>query len=123
MTDNDTSRHDDAKTGRARANTILAQARKDWDAAEQRERHNIRLAYEDLEFLAGDELSQWPEKQRKERENDGRPTLQINQLPQFVHQITGDIRQLRPSIKVVPVDSAADEKVADMRAGLIRYVE
>jgi hypothetical protein len=65
--------------------SILAQARKDWDAAEQRERHNIRLAYEDLEFLAGDELSQWPEKQRKERENDGRPTLQINQLPQFIH--------------------------------------
>src|SRR3954453_6752764 len=124
MTDNDTSRNadDTAKAGKG-AKGILAQARKDWDAAEQRERHNIRLAYEDLEFLAGDELSQWPEKQRKERENDGRPTLQINQLPQFVHQITGDIRQLRPSIKVVPVDSAADEQVADLRGGLIRYIE
>src|SRR4051812_35812343 len=88
MTDNNTSRDaDDAKDSRNGNKNILAQARKDWDAAEQRERHNIRLAYEDLEFLAGDELSQWPEKQRKERENDGRPTLQINQLPQFVHQI------------------------------------
>src|SRR2546423_2249248 len=115
MPDNNITREADdvAKAGQgAKGNkSILAQARKDWDAAEQRERHNIRLAYEDLEFLAGDELSQWPEKQRKERENDGRPTLQINQLPQFVHQITGDIRQLRPSIKVVPVDSAADEQV------------
>lgn len=124
MPDFNTTRAPQAAAGDTKANKdILAQARKDWDAAEQRERHNIKLAYEDLEFLAGDELSQWPEKQRKERENDGRPTLQINQLPQFVHQITGDIRQMKPAIKVVPVDSEADEKVADMRAGLIRYVE
>src|SRR5690349_3464843 len=121
MTETDTSRDaDDTAKGNK---TILAQARKDWDAAEQRERHNIRLAYEDLEFLAGDELSQWPEQQRKERENDGRPTLQINQLPQFVHQITGDIRQMRPSIKVVPVDSSADPQIADLRSGVIRYIE
>ena len=127
MTDSNTTRDADdtatADQGGKGAKSILAQARKDWDAAEQRERHNIRLAYEDLEFLAGDELSQWPSRQRKERENDGRPTLQINQLPQFVHQITGDIRQLRPSIKVVPVDSAADEQIADLRGGLIRYIE
>jgi len=88
MTDSDTGRDaDDASKNGNGAKTILAQARKDWDAAELRERHNIRLAYEDLEFLAGDELSQWPEKQRRERENAGRPTLQINQLPQVVHQI------------------------------------
>ena len=61
MTDNDSSRDaGDAKQSRTGDRSILAQARKDWDAAEQRERHNIRLAYEDLEFLAGDELSQWP---------------------------------------------------------------
>src|SRR4051812_40146416 len=60
MTDRDTSRDADTAKDRKGAKSILAQARKDWDAAEQRERHNIRLAYEDLEFLAGDELSQWP---------------------------------------------------------------
>lgn len=120
MADNDTTRDDKAKSG---DKDILAQFRKDWDAADARERHNIKLAYEDLEFLAGEDLSQWPEKQRKEREADGRPTLQINQLPQFVHQITGDIRQMKPAIKVVPVDSEADEKIADLRAGLIRYIE
>src|SRR4051812_29929569 len=124
MADSNTTRAPQAAAGDTKANKdILAQARKDWDAAELRERHNIKLAYEDLEFLAGDELSQWPEKQRWERENDGRPTLQINQLPQFVHQITGDIRQLPPSIKVIPVDSAADEQIADLRGGLIRCTE
>jgi hypothetical protein len=119
MADNDTSRK--SKAGDHK--DILAQARKDWTAADERERHNIKLAYEDLTFLAGEDLAQWPDKQRKEREADGRPTLQINQLPQFVHQITGDIRQMKPAIKVVPVDSQADEKVADLRAGLIRYIE
>jgi hypothetical protein len=102
---------------------ILAQARKDWDAAEERERHNIKLAYEDLEFLAGDEYAQWDSKALKERADEGRPTLQINQLPQFVHQITGDIRQMKPAIKVVPVDSEADEKIAEKLGGLIRYIE
>lgn len=102
---------------------ILAQARKDWDAAQEREQDNIRLAYEDLEFLAGDGYSQWPSSELKKREDESRPVLQINELPQFVHQITGDIRQMRPAIKVVPVDSGADEKIASLRGGLIRYIE
>jgi hypothetical protein len=102
---------------------ILAQARSDYDRAHERERHNIALAYEDLEFLAGDEYAQWEVGQRQKREDEGRPVLQINRLPQFVHQITGDIRQMKPSIKVVPVDSGADEKVANLYGGLIRYIE
>jgi hypothetical protein len=102
---------------------ILAQAREDWDAAWEREQDNIKNAYEDLEFLAGDDYCQWPSEQRRKREEEYRPVLQINELPQFVHQITGDIRQMRPSIKVVPVDSGADEKIASLRGGLIRYIE
>lgn len=111
---------DDLKNANGKDGDILARARKDWERAENRERDNIKLAYEDLEFLAGE---QWPRAQRIDRELQGRPVLTINQLPQFVHQITGDIRQMKPAIKVVPVDSAADEKIADLRAGLIRYIE
>ena len=44
-------------------------------------------------------------------------------MPQFVRQITGDMRLTRPSIKVVPVDNGADREIARVRAGLIRYVE
>lgn len=102
---------------------ILKRARTDYDRAYEREKKNIELAYEDLEFLAGEDYAQWPEKQRKERDDDGRPVLQVNELPKFVHQITGDIRQMKPAIKVVPVDSGADEKIADLRGGLIRYIE
>jgi hypothetical protein len=53
----------------------------------------------------------------------GRPCLVINKLPQFVRQVTGDMRQSRPAIKVVPVDSGADIKTAEVRGGMIRYVE
>jgi hypothetical protein len=102
---------------------ILSQARSDYDRAYEREKHNIDLAYSDLEFLAGDEYAQWDETEFKKRVDKSRPVLQVNRLPQFVHQITGDIRQMKPSIKVVPVDSGADEKAANIYAGLIRYVE
>jgi hypothetical protein len=37
--------------------------------------------------------------------------------------VTGDIRQMKPAIKVVPVDDQADEKVADIKGGMIRYIE
>ena len=121
MADFDTNRGAKAKGKEQR--DILAKARKDWDAAQEREKHNITLAYDDLKFLSGDGMSQWNEKDLKDRTDEGRPSLQINQLPQFVHQITGDIRQMKPAIRVVPVDSEADEKVADLRAGLIRYIE
>lgn len=116
MADNDTTRG--PKPGES--GNILKQARERWDRSLDKERENIRLAYEDLNFLAGD---QWPPQQRKDRENDGRPCLQINHIPQFIHQITGDIRQMKPSLKFVPVDSGSDEKVADLFGGLSRYIE
>lgn len=121
----DTYAADDKKTGaklsKTEAEEILVQARADYDRAMERERDNIEKAYKDLEFCSGDEMCQWDANDRKLRE--GRPTLQLNQLPQFIHQITGDIRQMKPSIKVVPVDSEADEKRADLYGGLIRYIE
>lgn len=118
MADFDSTRA--GKLDKPDADTLLKEARKQWDRAYERERSNIAAAYEDLEFLSG---SQWPEKVLKERNDEGRPVLTINRLPQFVHQVTGDIRQMRPSIKVVPVDDQADEQVADIKAGLIRYIE
>lgn len=97
---------------------ILKEARDRWDRAYERERSNQAEAYSDLEFLAGE---QWDEDALKKRK--GRPCLRINKLPQFVHQVTGDIRQMRPSIKVVGIDDFSDPKVADIKAGLIRYIE
>ena len=91
-----------------------------WQAGYDRDRDNIDDAYEDLEFLEGD---QWPADAVTLRENEKRPVQTFNRMPQFVRQITGDMRLARPSIRVVPVDSGSDREVARIRAGLIRYIE
>src|SRR5262249_25768121 len=62
-------------------------------AAHMRERDNMEEAYDDLEFLAG---NQWPAYAKQQREAEERPILTINRLPQFVRQVTGDIRLMRP---------------------------
>ena len=102
---------------------VLKDTRARWDRSYDREKHNITAAYEDLTFLCGDDYAQWPAEERKRRENDGRPVLQENRLPTFVHQVTGDIRQLKPAIKFVPVDNEADEKRAEIIGSLTRYIE
>lgn len=91
-----------------------------WRLAEERERENRELAYEDLNFRAGE---QWPDREKKRLEEEGRPALTLNRIPTFVRQVTNDIRLMRPSIRVVPVDSQGDVKTADTMAGMIRYVE
>jgi hypothetical protein len=86
-----------------------------------REQGNIADAYEDLRFRRGRLSDQWDALALEARK--GRPCHVVNKLPQFIRQVTGDMRQARPSIKVVPVDSGADVETAEVRAGMIRYVE
>lgn len=97
---------------------IIATARKRWDRADNRDRDNKLAAYDDLSFLAGE---QWDAAAKTQRSD--RPCLTINRLPQFVEQVTGEIRQMRPAVKAVPVDRRGDEDTAEIIAGLIRYVE
>lgn len=101
-----------------KGNEFLAQAIKRYDYAFEHEESNLREAYDDLEFLAG---NQWPDDAKAARE--GRPCLTVNRIPQFVRQVTGDIRQMRPSIKCVPIDNRADKQTAEVLAGMIRYIE
>lgn len=85
----------------------------------ERERENINHAYEDLEFCWND--AQWSQADQELRKD--RPTLTVNRLPQFVHQVTGDMRQMKPAIKVVAVDSKGDKDTAETIAGMLRYIE
>ncbi len=96
------------------------EAMKRYNRGWEHDRINIERAYADLNFLAG---FQWLQELENQRLQDGRPVLTFNRVPQFVRQVTGDIRQMRPSIKVVPVGSGADEKIAEIREGLIRHIE
>lgn len=86
-----------------------------------RESENRSAALEDIRFARLGE--QWPERIRRDRQQEGRPCLTINRLPTFIRQVVNDSRQNSPSIKVKPVDDHADPKTAEILSGLIRNIE
>lgn len=121
MADYDGDAKDDAKTSGSDWEEIHEEAIEEYERDYARERGNIEDAYEDLRFRRGRQSDQWDALALESRK--GRPCHVVNKLPQFIRQVTGDMRQSRPGIKVVPVDSGADIETAEVRAGMIRYVE
>jgi hypothetical protein len=99
---------------------FLRKAVKRFNRAASAESANRVMAVDDLRFKAGD---QWPEQIRAQRTNDKRPCLTINKMKTFVHQITNDQRQNRPSIGVSPIGDVSDPETAKMLKGLIRQIE
>ncbi len=98
---------------------VVAEARQRIQESYDFDRDNRRDAVSDLAFLAGD---QWPENVRRDREQAGRPMLTINRLPQFVRQITNDIRQSELSIKALPT-SKEDKALADVFSGIMNQIQ
>jgi hypothetical protein len=98
---------------------FIREARERFTTAESYDSENRDAAIEDLEFLAGD---QWDDSVKASRLKQGRPCLTINQAPQFIAQVAGDIRINRPAIKVRPAEDG-DEDVAEVRQGIIRNIE
>lgn len=100
---------------------IHREAMLEYERGWEREHTNIEEAYDDLRFRRGRVADQWDPIALAARV--GRPCHVNNKIPQFIRQVTGDQRQMRPAIQVVPTDSGADQDVADVRSGIIRYVE
>ena len=44
-------------------------------------------------------------------------------MPAFIRQVVNDARQLKPAVKVHPVDSSADPETAEIFNGIIRHIE
>jgi hypothetical protein len=102
---------------------ILEKAKKDFervynDIADQ---DNKEALVADTRFAQLGE--QWDERIREERTRMGKPTLTYNKLNAVIRQVVNDARQNKPSIKVLPVDDAADPQTAEILAGLIRNIE
>ena len=73
-----------------------------------------------LNFYNGE---QWPADVLASRKDANRPCLTFNRTKGFVHQISNDIRQQKPSPNVRPVDDNSDVDTADAIKGLIRHTE
>lgn len=99
---------------------IIARAMKNFKLAESAETEIRKEALEDYKFRAGE---QWPEEIKNARENDKRPCLTVNQIPQFVNQILNDLRQSKPGINVNATGDHAREDTAEILQGLVRHIE
>ena len=100
---------------------IVKEALEAFDIAREAERDNRDLAKDDIEFARLGK--QWPDAQRLEREQSGRPCLTINKLQPIIRQVVNDSRQNRPSIKVNPADSGSDPETAEVLGGIVRNIE
>ena len=108
------------KAENERVQNILRTAQERLKTAQEAE-SEIRKQYrEDMKFRAGD---QWHDRDKQNRDMDGRPCLVINRLPQFVQQVTNDQRQNRPCIKVHPISGGANEDTSEIIQGIIRHIE
>lgn len=99
---------------------LLSEVLKRFQLCADAEHQNRSDALDDLKFLSGD---QWPENAKRNRIADRQPCLTINKTLAFLHQVTNDQRQNRPSIKVHPVDDGADVEIAEVIQGIIRHIE
>ena len=99
---------------------LLTIARERFKQCVDIESENREAALADLKFHDGD---QWPDSVRTERESEQRPCLTINKIPLYTRQITNEIRQMKPGVKIRGVDSQSDPKTAEVIGGMIRAIE
>lgn len=108
--------------GRLEDADLMRLVRERYDAGVQADKDNRDADAKDRTFYLGGD-HQWPEGVPKERRDDNRPCETYNQLPQFVKQVTGEIRQNKPAIKVLPNDGQTDPELAKVYGDIIRHIE
>ncbi len=84
------------------------------------DRDNREEAADDLAFIVGE---QWPDTVKTARESEDRPCITVNRLPQFLRQVTGDIRRTNPALSIIAGDNPATEETAEIVDGLVRQIQ
>lgn len=108
----------------AEEKTLLEQAKDAYKAASEAFSEQRAEMEEDMRIYDG--VGIWDDALRTARLNDpkgARPCLTISDIPPRVRQITNDVRQNKPAIKIRPVDSDADVETAEILGGIIRHIE
>lgn len=86
-------------------------------------RENYDEAKKDLKFQSGEAGSQWNDKEYQDRLDNGRPVVQMDQLDQFVNQVSNAVKANTPQIVVYPGDTKTSKKDADLLKGMVRAIE
>lgn len=101
---------------------LLARALAHADEAWKQEFDNVSSGRDCQRFYIGGE-AQWDTTALTNRKAANRPALTMNRCPGFVRQLTGEVRQNPPSIKVLPAKDGATVEAAEIFNGLIRHIE
>lgn len=83
---------------------------------------NYREAAIDLKMYSGDQATHYGDGWDIKYTAPNSSMVVDNELPQYVHQVTNDIRQNVPSIRVLPV-SDGDIETGEIFSGLFRAIE
>lgn len=100
---------------------ILSRARERYAQGIEADEENRRLDELQRKFLRGKLEDQWDADVLQKRK--GRITVVVNRCNQFVKQVTGEMRQNKPAIRVLPVDDQTDPKLAEVYSAIIRHIE
>lgn len=95
---------------------ILEKFRAVWDYDEQ----NRKDSADDLAFRAG---TQWDDTDARIRRAQGRPSLVLSHMDQYVRRIVGQSRSMAPSVRVFSADVDTPPEMAQLFEGAIRDIE
>ena len=98
----------------------IADAIKFLQFANEADQMNRSEALEDLKFAAGD---QWPVEIQNSRVLEARPCLTVNKVDAYCRQLSNQMRQQRPRIKVHGMNTESDARMAEIIQGICRHVE
>jgi hypothetical protein len=98
----------------------IANAIKFLQFANEADQMNRSEALEDLKFAAGD---QWPVEIQNSRVLEARPCLTVNKVDAYCRQLTNQMRQQRPRIKVHGMNNQSDARMAEILQGICRHIE
>lgn len=101
---------------------LLQRALAHADEAWKQEFDNVQSGRDCQRFYVGGE-AQWDTTALANRRAANRPALTMNRCPGFVRQLTGEVRQNPPSVKVLPAKDGATVEAAEIFNGLIRNIE
>jgi len=101
---------------------VFRQALAHADEAWKQEFDNVSSGRDCQRFYIGGE-AQWDPEALTRRKSANRPALTMNRCPGFVRQLTGEVRQNPPSVKVLPAKDGATVEAAEIFNGLIRNIE
>lgn len=90
---------------------------KQWDSEWSRIRDERNT---DIRYICG---NPWTDRDRKAREDAGRPCINHDELNQYVHQCVNGVRQNKRGIKVDPKGEGSNDQTALLRQDLIRTIE